>query len=143
MDSGIMDKVSPQEIYDPLRRKYVRRTPEEEVRQGVIAWLAQSVGAPLTLMASEYGFTYNRRRYRADIVVFDRALKPLLLVECKAPDVTVDAAVVEQAIRYNRVLDVKFIMVTNGKTTYLCMRKGEGAFEQLAAVPTYDEMLAL
>lgn len=137
-----MDKVSPQEIYDPLRRKYVRRTPEEEVRQGVIVWLAQTVGAPMPLMASEYGFSYNGRRYRADIVVFDRSLKPLLLVECKAPDVVIDAAVVEQAVRYNRVLDVRFIMVTNGKTSYLCSRKDGGAFEQCATYLTYEQMLA-
>lgn len=132
-----------QMIFDPLRRKYVKRTPEEEVRQGVVAWLAQTVGAPMTLMASEYGFTYNGRNYRADIVVFDRSLKPLLLVECKAPEVAVDAGVVEQALRYNRVLDVRFIMVTNGNSSYLCMRKGEGAFEPLTSVPTFEEMLAL
>lgn len=138
-----MDNAGPQEVYDPLRRKYVRRTPEEEVRQGVIAWLAGPVGAPVTLMASEYGFNYNGRRYRADVVVFDRSLKPLLLVECKAPDVTVDQAVVDQAIRYNRVLDVKFIMVTNGKSSYLCVRKGEGVFEPVSSVPTYEEMSSL
>lgn len=133
-----------QKLFDPLRRKWVAGTPEEAVRQGVIAWLHQQLGAPLTLMASEYGFAYNGRQYRADIVVFDRELKPLLLVECKAPEVTVDQTVVEQALRYNRVLDVKFIMVTNGKTSYICRRKadGGGVFEQLASFPTYEEMLA-
>ena len=130
------------EIYDPLRKKNVKLTPEEEVRQGVIHWLHETVGAPLTLMASEYGFTYNRRRYRADIVVFDRDLNPLLMVECKAPEVAVDGKVIEQAIRYNRVLRVKYIMVTNGKTSYLCRRNPEtGDFDFTAEVPTYEEML--
>lgn len=130
------------EIYDPLRRKHVKRTPEEEVRQGVIRWLNETVGAPLTLMASEYGFTYNRRRYRADIVVFDRNLNPLLLVECKAPGVAIDGSVAEQAVRYNRVLRVKYIMVTNGKTSYLCRLNPEtGDFSFTAGVPSYEEML--
>ncbi len=130
------------EIYDPLRKKQVKLTPEEEVRQEIIRWLNETVGAPLTLMASEYGFTYNRRRYRADIVVFDRSLAPLLMVECKAPEVAIDGKVIEQAIRYNRVLRVKYIMVTNGKTSYLCRRNPEtGNFDFTAEVPTYEEML--
>ena len=130
------------EIYDPLRKKQVKLTPEEEVRQGAIRWLNEVVGAPIGLMASEYGFTYNRRRYRADIVVFDRSLAPLLLVECKAPEVTLNAKVIEQAVRYNRVLRVKFIMVTNGKTSYLCRRNPEtGEYLFTAVVPTYEEML--
>lgn len=132
------------EIYDSLRKKQVKLTPEEEVRQGTIRWLNGQVGCPMGLMASEYGFTYNRRKYRADIVVFGRDLAPLLLVECKAPDVTIDGSVIEQAIRYNRVLRVKFILVTNGKTSYLCRRNPEsGEFTFTAEVPTYEEMLQL
>ena len=63
-------------IYDPLRRKQVARTPEEEVRQGVIAWLRDSRHIPEGLMESEYDFIYNRRHYRADILVFNRQLQP-------------------------------------------------------------------
>ena len=130
------------EIYDPLRRKNVRRTPEEEVRQSVIAWLNSGLGTPMPLMASEYGFTYNGRQYRADIVVFDRSLNPLLLVECKAPSVPIGRSVIEQAIRYDRVLSVKYILVTNGNTSYLCSRDAtSGEFRFTAEVPKYEEML--
>lgn len=130
------------EIYDPLRRKNVRRTPEEEVRQATILWLNRELGAPMTLMASEYGFTFNGRQYRADIVVFDRGLQPLLLVECKAPSVTLDRSVIEQAMRYNRVLSVKFILITNGNTSYICRRdQADGEFSFTAEVPKYEEML--
>jgi len=66
-------------------------------------------------MASEYSFQYNGLTYRADIVAFNRELKPVLLVECKAPDVALDDEVFEQALRYNRVLDVDKIMLCNGK----------------------------
>ncbi|MBR1538979.1 MAG: type I restriction enzyme HsdR N-terminal domain-containing protein [Bacteroidales bacterium] len=124
------------EIYDPLRRKWVARTPEEEVRQAVIAWLRDKMGFPPVRMASEYGFLYNRRHYRADILVFDRQLQPHLLVECKAPGVKLDAAVVEQVVRYTRVLAVKYVLVTNGSTTHLLRRLGDGSgYEYLSVMP--------
>jgi len=115
------------EIYDPLRRKWVARTPEEEVRQSVIAWLRDAKGVPAGLMESEYGFVYNRRRYRADVLVFDRQLQPLLLVECKAPGVKIDGKVVEQVVRYTRVLTVRYVLVTNGTRTLLLGRRDDGS----------------
>lgn len=123
-------------IFDPLRKKNVARTPEEEVRQQVIAWLHGACGVSFSRMESEYGFVYNSRRYRADVLVFDRALQPLLLVECKAPDVPLDTAVVEQVLRYTRVLQVRYILVTNGKTTHILQRRAGGnAFDYCPEVP--------
>lgn len=128
-------------IYDPIRRKEVKRTPEEEVRQRVIGWLHKVKGMPLSLMASEHSFKFNGLTYRADIVVFDRSLSPLLLVECKAPSVKIDQVVVEQAVRYNRTLKVKFFIVTNGKTTYLCKwNQAAEQFEQIADLPSWEEL---
>ena len=124
------------EIYDPLRRKMVARTPEEEVRQAVIAWLRDVKGIPETRMESEWGFTYNRRRYRADIVAFDRELRPQLLVECKAPGVRIDEKVIEQVVRYARVLPVRHIMVTTGTVTHLLARnEADGSYAFLAEIP--------
>ena len=124
------------EIYDPLRRKYVARTPEEEVRQAVIKWLCEVKGFPAGRMASEYAFRYNRRTYRADILVFDRQLQAHLLVECKAPGVTLDAKVVEQVVRYTRVLTVKYVLVTNGTNVYLLCRLPDGSgYEYLSDIP--------
>lgn len=123
-------------LYDPLRRKWVARTPEEEVRQAVIAWLRDVQGFPVGLMESEYGFVYNRRRYRADVLVFDRQLQPYLLVECKAPEVTLGQAVVDQVVRYTRVLPVRYVMVTNGRTTHLLVRSEDGSsYEALTTMP--------
>ena len=124
------------EIYDPLRRKWVARTPEEEVRQAVIAWLRDAKGVPVGLMESEYDFIYNRRHYRADILVFDRQLQPLLLVECKAPLVRLDAKVVEQVVRYTRVLAVRYVLVTNGSESHLLGRLPDGnGFQALSEIP--------
>lgn len=123
-------------IYDPLRKKWVVRTPEEEVRQSVIAWLRDAKGVPVGLMESEYGFLYNRRRYRADVLVFDRQLQPLVLVECKAPGVRIDGKVVEQVVRYTRVLTVRYVLVTNGARTLLLGRRDDGSgYDPLSGMP--------
>lgn len=130
------------EIYDPLRRKNVRRTPEEEVRQAAIRYLEESVGVPRQLMVSEYSFTFNGLQYRADVLVYDRSLHPLLLVECKAPSVRLDDAILEQVLRYNRVLQVRYILLTNGKTSYFCKWDAEtGSYRFEESIPSYEQML--
>lgn len=117
-----------QTIYDPLRRKEVAMTPEEEVRQKMIVWLNVRLGFSLNLMMSEYSFKYNGLQYRADIVVFDKNREIKLLVECKAPSVEIDREVIEQGIRYNRSLNVKYILFTNGVS--LCgYRRRDGGSE--------------
>lgn len=128
------------QIFDPIRKKFVRLTPEEEVRQHVIKTLTRCQGYPETHLAVEYGFKYNKRQYRADIVVFNRALQPRLLVECKAPSVTLTAEVIDQVVRYNYVLDVPYILITNGKVFYLCRRDADGAYLQQNRMPTFDEL---
>ena len=117
-----------QTIYDPLRRKEVAMTPEEEVRQKMIVWLNVRLGFSHNLMMSEYSFKYNGLQYRADIVVFDKNREIKLLVECKAPSVEIDREVIEQGIRYNRSLNVKYILFTNGVS--LCgYRRRDGSSE--------------
>lgn len=122
-----------QTIYDPLRRKEVAMTPEEEVRQKMIVWLNVRLGFSLNLMMSEYSFKYNGLQYRADIVVFDKNREIKLLVECKAPSVEIDREVIEQGIRYNRSLNVKYILFTNGVS--LCgywRRDGSSEYEAIS-----------
>lgn len=130
------------EIFDPLRKKYVKQTPEETVRQNVIQWLSASIGVPMTHMMSEVAFTFNGLQYRADIVVYDKQLKPLMFVECKAPDIPIDNKVIDQCIRYFQVLKVEYILTTNGKTSYLCSWNPEKQqFEFIRECPDYQKML--
>ena len=109
-----------EEIFDPLRRKRVALTPEERVRQFFINWLNKECHYPLTLMASEYTICYNKQKFRCDIVCFNRALEPQVIVECKSPDVKLTNSVVEQITRYNMVLRAKYLIITNGLNTYIC-----------------------
>lgn len=129
-------------MYDPLRKKEVADTPEEQVRQHIITWINLDRGVSLNVMMSEYSFSFNKLTYRADIVVFDKEGKPLMLVECKAPDVPINREVMEQGIRYNRVLNVKYMMFTNGNRTYLCrLDKEKKEYNFLREFPSYAEML--
>ena len=126
-------------IWDPLRKKDVARTPEEAVRQWFINILHSNFQVPLHMMMSEAGLKLGEKQYRADILVYDRKTQPLVIVECKRPEVELTQEVLDQAIRYNMVLDVKYIIITNGTKTYIC-GKQEGRYTFMNALPTYNEM---
>lgn len=126
-------------VYDPIRRKYVRLTPEEWVRQHFLQYLIQDCGYPASLIAVEMGFRYQRMPRRADIVVHDRKGRPFLMAECKAPDVGIGQSTFDQVSRYNRVVEARFLAVTNGLVHY-CWQidRSSGAYEFLTGVPTYQ-----
>ncbi|MGM9512031.1 type I restriction enzyme HsdR N-terminal domain-containing protein [Larkinella sp. GY13] len=107
-------------IFDVLRKKYVLITPEEWVRQHVVHLLLNQYGYPKSLIRTEGGLKLNQLRKRTDILVFDRLGKPFLLVECKAPQVTVTQQVFDQIGRYNHIHQAPYIVVTNGLTHFCC-----------------------
>jgi type I site-specific restriction endonuclease len=129
-----------QTIWDPLRKKEVARTPEEVVRQWCINVLATRLQVPLHMMMSEVGFRLGDKQFRADIIVYDRSAKPLVVVECKRPEVELTQEVLDQAVRYNMVLNVKYMIITNGTKTYMCGREGE-RYVFVTRFPVYSEML--
>lgn len=127
-------------IWDPLRRKSVRCTPEEEVRQWFISVLHEGMKVPEHMMGSEVSFRHGAKDYRADILVYDRSARPVMIVECKRPQVELDQEVVDQAIRYNNELDVKYIAITNGIKTFMFKRTMEG-WEFIQKAPLWEDML--
>ena len=129
-------------IFDPLRKKNVARTPEEEVRQWFIGVLRDSLGVPEHMMMSEVGFTYGNagKQYRADIVVFGRDAAPAAVVECKRPEVELTEKVLEQALRYDMVLSVRWIIVTNGARTFAARRDGQ-TFKFEGSLPKYEQII--
>ncbi len=130
-----------QMVWDPLRKKEVALTAEEKVRQCFIAFLYGKCGVPLSLMNSEVAFDYGRKHFRADIVVFDRRGEPLMVVECKNEDVQIGALTARQALRYHAVLNVKYIVLTNGKAVFVYRKGPDGTFSQMDRFPAYEEML--
>ena len=110
----IRETDSQQEVFDPVRQKWVVMTPEERVRQVFILYLLNVKGFPLSHLSVEHAVTVNGMTQRYDLVVFDDELNPYMVVECKAPHVKLTQRVVEQAARYNAVLRAPLVCVTNG-----------------------------
>lgn len=127
-------------IWDPLRKKSVRNTPEEQVRQWFISVLHEGMGVPEHMMGSEVALRHGAKEYRADIIVYGRSAKPVMVVECKRPEVTLDQEVVDQALRYNNELDVKYIVITNGGKTFI-FERSDGGWAFMQKAPLWEEMV--
>ena len=126
------------QVLDPVRRRWVALTPEEEVRQRLLADLL-ALGYPVGLVAVEKGIVYEGRTWRADIVVYDRAQQPVLLAECKAPGVALGQATLDQLARYNAVLGARALVLDNGVERACCLRDGAG-WRFLSALPAFANL---
>jgi len=126
-------------VFDPIRRKEVVLTPEELLRQLVLLYLLEEKKYPAHRIRSEVGIQVNGLRRRCDLVVYDAAVNPWLLVECKSPRVSVCQNTFEQAARYNLCLRAPFMVVTNGLATYCAALDFEQErFEYLGELPEYS-----
>lgn len=126
-------------VFDPLRRRYVALIPEEEVRQKTLYRLVEQCDVPPGRLAVEYSLKVNGLDKRADAVVFGAEGQPLMIVECKAPSVVLSQDVLEQALRYHATLQPKFLLLTNGASTYCFEVEGKG-LRALSQLPTYAQM---
>ena len=131
--------MAEEHVWDPLRRKEVALTPEERVRQWFITVLRDELAVPPYEMMSEATLSYGGKAWRADIVVYRRNMSPAMVVECKRPDVELTREVLEQALRYNLVLDVNWIVITNGKKT-LVFARNLNDFTRTDRLPVYGEI---
>ena len=130
------------QVWDPLRKKMVALTPEEKVRQWFIGVLRDTLKVPEHMMMSEASLKYGRKRFRADILVYGRDTSPLMVVECKREDFELGREVLEQALKYNLTLGVKYIVITNGGKTFGFRNTGDESvpFEQLKSFPDWETM---
>lgn len=126
-------------VFDPLRRRYVALTPEEEVRQKTLYLLVEHLHVPAGLLAVEYSLKVNGLDKRADAVVFGSDGRPLMVVECKAATVTLTDAVLDQAVRYHSALHPRYLLLTNGNAIY-CFKAGDQGLAPMDHLPTYAEM---
>ena len=135
----IRENEGRREVLDPVRRRWVALTPEEEVRQGVIAMLHEHYGYPLEVMQVEGAIEVNGLSRRCDIVVY-RDAAPYMIVECKRPDVAITQKVCDQACRYNTVLRVPLLMLTTGRQQVVVEVDFENRrLKQLPEVPHYHK----
>lgn len=137
----IINREGKRYIFDDIRRKYVALTPEEWVRQHFVSYLRHTKGYPTGLIANETQIDLNGTRKRCDTVVYDRALKPLMIVEYKAPSVVITQSVFDQITRYNMVLHVEYLTVSNGLHHYCCRIDYERqTYSFLDDIPQYVDL---
>lgn len=128
-------------VFDPLRKRYVALTPEEEVRQKVLYLLVEHLHVPAGLVAVEYSVKVNDLDKRCDAVVFGTEGHPLMIVECKAPNVKISSKTLEQAVRYHAALQPKFLLLYNG-IDCLCLKVESGSLQPMNHLPNFTEMVA-
>jgi hypothetical protein len=137
----IKSKEQKKYIFDEIRKKFVLLTPEEWVRQNFIRYLVQEKHFSSQLMAVEMTLEYNRLSYRADAVAYNRQMQPVLIVECKAPDVKLKQDHFDQIARYNMQLRVEYLIVTNGIHHYCCRIDFEqGKYAFLKDIPEFEDL---
>ena len=123
-------------FFDIVCRLYVALTPEEWVRQNYIHYLHYELGYPLELMQVEGALELNGMTRRCDIVVYDCDVRPYIIVECKRETVALSQKVMDQACRYNIVLQVPYLCITNGPQQICCEVCGE-ELKILRELPRY------
>lgn len=136
----LRDSEGRREVFDIVRRRFVALTPEEWVRQHAIHQLHYELGYPLELMQVEGAITLNGMTRRCDIVVYDASVQPYIIVECKNETVALSQKVLDQACRYNLVLQVPYLWLTNGvRQVYCRIEQEEGKVEIIPKLPNYHK----
>ena len=128
-------------IFDPLRQKYVALTPEEWVRQHFVHLLTDFKGYPKGLLANEIQLDLNGTKKRCDTVLFNKDLSARMIVEYKAPNIEITQAVFDQITRYNMVLKVEYLIVSNGMRHYCCkIDYNTMQYTFLPYIPAYTDL---
>src|ERR1700712_4255993 len=137
----ISDQNGQLSLFDEIRKKHIIITPEEWVRQHFVQYLINQKKYPKTLIKLEGGHKLHGMAKRTDIVVYNSSGEKILLVECKAPSVTIDQKTFDQVARYNIVHKVKLLAVSNGLQHYYCRIDFErNDYKFIEELPDYGEI---
>ncbi|RFB12720.1 hypothetical protein DZB84_18390 [Bacillus sp. HNG] len=132
---------------DPIRNILILKTPEEVVRQRMVSFLQDKLKVPKEMIMLEEPMTYFKKgaKGRADIIVYRKeedGLYPVILIECKSPNVELTDDVFEQAVRYDQIVLADALVLTNGnKMEWYGWNEKEDQYVSLAKIPTYQELL--
>jgi hypothetical protein len=142
-NAKIIEKGNKSFIYDPLRRKQVTLTAEEWVRLHFVHFLITDRLFPKELIANEVTINMNGTSKRCDTVVYNNVLEPVVIVEYKEPDVKITERTFDQIARYNSVLKVPYLIVSNGLAHYCCAMDYQNmSCRFLKEIPTYPEIIS-
>lgn len=140
-DVRLSEEEGRKRIFDFLRRRYVALTPEEWVRQHFTHFLVEQKGYPKGLLANEVELHIGDKRLRCDTLLYDKTMKPRMIIEYKAPTIKIQQKTFNQIVVYNLLLKVDYLIVSNGMQHYCCRMDYErGSYEFLQDIPTYGEL---
>jgi hypothetical protein len=137
------EKDEPEMIFDRLRKRYVKLTDEEWVRQNFVQYLINEGGYPPGLIIVEGFFKMNGLKKRADIIVHNRRGEPVLIVECKSREIEIDDSVKKQLGEYNMRFQVPYVLITNGMLHYAFKFSKElNMYDYLTEIPLYKDLIS-
>ena len=130
-----------EQIFCEWRHRWVRLTPEEWVRQQLLHRLVEELDYPAPLIAVETAITVGEAKKRCDAVVYNRLMAPLMLIECKAESVPLTQKTLDQALTYNRRLNVPYLVLNNGPQTFFVTIEPNGTNTISQRLPRYTDLL--
>jgi hypothetical protein len=136
----ITDQNGQLSLFDEIRKRNIIITPEEWVRQHFVQYLIREKNYPKSLIKLEGGHKLYGKQKRSDIIAFNSIGDKVLLVECKAPSVTIDQKVFDQVARYNIVHKIALLAVTNGLQHFYCRVNFEQKnYQFIEELPNYQK----
>ena len=137
----VAEKDGKRTIFDDLRRKYVALTPEEWVRQHFVHYLTGHLGYPAGLLANEVELKIGEKKLRCDTLLYNRGMKPQMIIEYKAPHIALTQKVIDQISVYNMLLHVDYLVVSNGIQHICCkMDYNDKKYLFLKEIPIYENI---
>ena len=135
----IQEKGEKRQIFDFLRRKWVALTPEEWVRQHFTHFLVEQKNYPQALLANEVELRIGEKRLRCDTLLYNKELRPRMIIEYKAPTIQIQQKTFDQISVYNLLLKVDYLVVSNGLRHYCCKMDYERqSYQFLEDIPDYE-----
>ncbi len=123
-------------IFDALRKRWLKLTPEEWVRQNFLQYVVHVKKYPGSLIAIEKEISLGEIKKRCDIVVYSRNSQPWMIIECKEMNERLSAKVLDQILRYHITLPAKYLVITNGSYCF-GFEKRERQFYEIDELPEY------
>lgn len=130
-------------IFCLVRQRYLVITPEEIVRQLILLYLVEEKGYPKNRIAVEKQLDINGLKKRFDILILNKNIQPLVLIECKAAHIPIQQNTFNQITQYNLTLKADYLILSNGRETYCCtLNHEEQRYDFRAEIPDYHILLS-
>jgi hypothetical protein len=107
-------------LYNPVLKKRYKNRPEERVRLKWLEYLLHQTDWKKSRIGFEapVHLRQEKNALRADLILYNKQMKPEILVECKAGSVSLTQSAAEQAARYNVSVEALYICLTNGVSDF-------------------------